>query len=64
MSRRAIDFKNLSKEDKEQLRQLLQDQKKALEAALHTTNKEIADLRRSKTAKKAKKTKKAKKAKT
>ncbi len=57
--RRAIDFRHLSKADKEQLRQLLQQQKKALETALHATNKEIADLRRSKTAKK--KAKKAKK---
>lgn len=63
--RRAIDFRHLSKADKDQLRQLLQQQKKALEAALQATNKEIADLQRSKTVKKkAKKAKRRAKAKT
>jgi hypothetical protein len=56
--RRFINYKLLSNEDKQQLKQLLEQQKKALEAALRTTDKGLDDLKKAKTAKKAKKAKK------
>ena len=59
---RVINFENLSKADKAELRALLLAQKKSLQAALKATNKELADLRhRAKKAKKSKKSKKKKK---
>ncbi len=58
---RKINFDNLSAADKKELRRLLQQQKKSLQDALKATNKELADLGRSKNVKKGKKAKTAKK---
>ncbi len=58
---RVINFALMSKADKAELRDLLLQQKKSLESALHATNKELADLRMKHGAKKAKKSKKSKK---
>jgi hypothetical protein len=60
MGRKVIDYKLLSDEDRKQLKQSLEQQKTALEAALKTTAKGLDDLKKVKTAKKAK-AKKAKK---
>ena len=60
MSRRRINFDNLSAEDKEELKDLLQHQQESLEIALKATNKELYDLTHPKKTKKAKKAKKAK----
>jgi hypothetical protein len=64
MARTRINFDNLSKEDKERLKDLLKHQQQSLEAALRATNKELYDLTNPKKAKKTKKSKKTKKAKT
>ena len=64
MSRPRINFDNLSKLDKERLKDLLQRQRVSLAAALQATNKELYDLTNPKKAKKTKKGKKGKKAKT
>jgi hypothetical protein len=60
VARRIINFENLSDADKQELKQLLQRQKEALENALKATNKELSDLSRAKKAKKGRKAKKAK----
>ena len=57
MSRRRINFDNLSAEDKEELKDLLQHQQESLEIALKATHKELYDLTHPKKAKKAKKAK-------
>ena len=44
MSRRTINFDNLSAADKKELKHLLEQQQKALQDALTTTNDELSDL--------------------
>jgi hypothetical protein len=61
--RKAVNFANLSKEDRKRLKKLLQDQKKALQKKINETDKDLNDLIKLEKAKKTKKAKKVRQAK-
>jgi succinate dehydrogenase flavin-adding protein (antitoxin of CptAB toxin-antitoxin module) len=64
--RKAVNFANLSKEERNRLKKLLRDQKEALQKRIDETDKDLSaliKLEKTQKAKKAKKVRKAKKTK-